>query len=173
MASSSSKRSKLLRLTLMTALVGAIFLASTAEAQQGSGRTPPSCPLDVNVEARADGNFLTWDAGGNGSNAAGVQFVHYIYRANGEITGTVESPAGDRNWTLIVTLPGGTGQFLDKEVQQGVSYSYVVTFYDGIESWRCDAVSVTAVPFFGGGVIAMVAGAGAVGAFIAFSRARK
>lgn len=158
-----------------------VGMAGIAAAQQGSGRTAPNCPSDVVVEARSDGNLLTWFGGGTihtqsnvdeGSGSLDAPKIH-IYRAFGEVSSPVESPANDPGWTLIANLDGGPNAFLDQNVTHGATYSYVLTFDDGIESANCDVATITAIPFFGSAIMTWLAAGGAVVAFAAIARRKR
>lgn len=114
--------------------------------------TNPPCPEGL-VAVAADGGAieLTW-TGVDGSEQ------YNIYRA-----------AGDEDFEYLATVNDTT--FTDTDTVVGVTYSYYVTAYDGeSESIGCMVVEVTAIPFFPTGILAAVALAGAVGAYVVFRR---
>lgn len=143
--------------------IGLILFAGAASAQQGSGQGAPKCPRYLTVEASGDGNHLSWEAG---------EGTTRIYRSTGEVDGPVQNYREQDGWFQIGETDEGVTEFVDKNVTDGVTYSYLVNAYNGIESFNCEPVSVTAVPFLGGPLGVAAAAAAAMGGFVLFARRR-
>lgn len=108
--------------------------------------TEPVC-LELTAEALAEGGvLLTWNA-------------------TADATGYVVM----RDGAWLVALDGETTTFTDVSTQAGVTYTYAVRPQGG-PGVSCGDVEVTAVPFFGSGLLGLVALAGVVGAYVALRR---
>lgn len=113
----------------------------------------PPCPENVTATAEADGSIsLDWDA------VEGADSYN-IYRATG----------AEGEFVLLDSTT--ETEFNDNTTAVGQLYRYIVTAVDdGRESQECEEVSATAIPFFGGAVLAMIALVGGVGAYRTFRR---
>lgn len=121
------------------------IMANFNEEQYGCHDNPP-CPLGVTALPQDDGSIvIDW------LEVEGAE-EYRVYRATG---------GGD--FILLASTENTT--HTDTTAAVGVTYSYVVTAFDGVfESEDCQAVVTTAVPFFGGVVGIALALVGAVGA---------
>lgn len=115
-------------------------------------REPP-CPTNLHATANKDESItLRWTA------AAGAD-GYRVYRDSG--AGMVR----------IAQTNASTTMYTDTTTVAGQTYTYMVTSVAGdAESKDCGKVEVTAVPFFGSGLLSALALVGAVGALVVMRR---
>lgn len=162
-----------LKVRLVTGVTLALLLMAPGALAQSRGSTPAHVE-NLQAEATPDGNLLTWD--------------HSFEPERRNMFPNVEDPAEFRvyretaegDWELIASLNARTTEeYLDTDVEAGVTYRYAVLYYDGLESCgdgpgACqeDIVEVTAIPFFGAPILGAIAALGAVGAYATARRKR-
>lgn len=137
------------RLTLAALTIAALVVLSPTAFAQSRGATPAD-PENLEAEVHDDGILLAWDheyevERRNMFPDAEDPALFHVYR---------KGPDGD--WRLIATVNARTTEeYFDAGVEAHTTYTYVVTYDDGLESCgdveTCPTearVTVTSIPFF-------------------------
>lgn len=149
--------------------------AGLAQPGRVMRRGASTCPDGLPAEALPEGVRLSWshyltpeqrraDAGMFGNGRAEFR----IDRARSDEV-PAEATVRDslaKGYALIGRVDGfSVHEFLDATAEEGVTYRYVVTYSDGVESQDCASVEATAIPFFPAPFLAAGALLGSLGAF--------